>query len=60
MIDIRDINDTELLTTDLGLFPKLDLIADSEDYLKEISNQEKDKIHGGIWISNGCERYWIK
>jgi hypothetical protein len=54
-----NININDLTTTETEL-EELDLLADYEDYLKEISNQEKDKIYGGIWISNGCERYWIK
>ncbi len=55
MLNISDITSTELQES-----AELDLISDSEDYLQEISEQEKDKIHGGIWVSNGCERYWIK
>jgi hypothetical protein len=39
MININDLQATEL--------EELDLVADSEDYLKKLSNEEENKVYGG-------------
>jgi hypothetical protein len=46
MINIKDLNNTELLTTDLDL--------------KKLSNFEQNKVYGGAWVYDGCIRYFVK
>jgi hypothetical protein len=48
MIDIKDLDNKKLPVTYLDFCSK------------KLSNLEKNKIHGGIWVSDGCNRYFIK
>jgi hypothetical protein len=64
MINIKNLSNKELPIADLDLFPELDSFADSEDYLTELSNFEKDKVHGGRWTYGGgaCDvvKVWVR
>lgn len=48
MINIKDLKNKELLTTDLDLD------------LKKLSNFEQNKVYGGAWVYDGCIRYFVK
>jgi hypothetical protein len=49
MINIKDLNEQHV-TTDSDL--QLDSFANSENYLKELSDREKGEIHGGRWVQS--------
>jgi hypothetical protein len=57
---MANIHISDITSTKLQKIEELDLLADSEDYLKELSNLEKDKIHGGRWVDDPCWRtVWV-
>jgi hypothetical protein len=48
MIKIKDLNDTELSSADLGFD------------LKTLSNLEQQNVYGGLFVYVGCTRYFVK
>jgi hypothetical protein len=62
MIDINNLTntETELKESSLSASEELNLSADSEGYLNELSEQEEVNIHGGRWVDDPCRRtVWV-